>query len=101
MSTRCRAIEVAAFTRWARSSRSSGRARGLTRLVGLVAWWNTPARHVMEGKTGRTVVGSIGYWTVGLGRRYFARGGVRLEGDAIVIAEHSVGSHRPGAAFPS
>ena len=29
------------------------RARGLTRLVGLVAWWNTPARHVMEGKTGR------------------------------------------------
>ena len=50
------------------------RARGLARLVGLVAWWNTPARRVMEGKTGRTVVGSVGYWTVGLGRRYFARG---------------------------
>ena len=62
------------------------RACGLTRLVGLVAWWNTPARHVMEGKTGRKVVGSIGYWAMGPGRRYFARGGVRLEGEEIVIA---------------
>ncbi len=78
------------------------RARGLTRLVGLVAWWNAPARHVMEGKTGRPVVGSVGYWTVGVGRRYFARGGVRLEGEAIVVAAvRSVGAPRPGAAFPS
>jgi GNAT superfamily N-acetyltransferase len=61
------------------------RACGLTRLVGLVAWWNTPARRVMEGKTGRKVVGSIGYWAMGPGRRYFARGGVRLEGEEIVI----------------
>jgi hypothetical protein len=75
------------------------RARGLTRLVGLVAWWNGPARHVMEGKTGRTVVGSVGYWTVGAGpRRYFARGGVRLDGDALVAAAapHAV-VPRPGA----
>jgi hypothetical protein len=78
------------------------RARGLTRLVGLVAWWNTPARHVMEGKTGRTVVGLVGFWTVGLGRRYFARGGVRLEDDAIVVAAvRAVGSPRTVAVRPS
>jgi hypothetical protein len=61
------------------------RACRLTRLVGLVAWWNTPARHVMERKTARTVVGSVGYWTVGPGRWYFARGRVQLERERIVI----------------
>jgi len=70
------------------------RARGLSRLVGLVAWWNTPARHVMVGKTGRTIVGSVGYWAMGLKRRYFARGGVRLEGDEIVVAADSL-AERP------
>jgi GNAT superfamily N-acetyltransferase len=78
------------------------RARRLTRLVGLVAWWNAPARHVMEGKTARTVVGSVGYWTVGPGRRYFVRGGVQLEREGIVIpAACPVGSPTLNAALPS
>jgi hypothetical protein len=83
------------------------RTRDLTRLIGLVAWWNAPARHVMEGKTGRTVVGSIGYWTVGPARRYYARGGVRLEGGEIVVATSlpadvaQSGRDRPGAREPA
>jgi hypothetical protein len=62
------------------------KARGLTRLVGLVAWWNAPARRVMEVKTARTVVGSVGYWSLGAARRYFASGRVWLESDRIVVS---------------
>jgi GNAT superfamily N-acetyltransferase len=79
------------------------RARHLTRLVGLVAWWNAPARHVMEVKTARAVVGSVGYWTVGVRRRYFARGCVRLERDGVIIPtarpEGSPRATRPSAAL--
>jgi hypothetical protein len=62
------------------------RARALVRLVGLVAWWNGPARRVIEVKTSRSVVGSVGYWDLGAGRRYFVHGDVRLEADGIVVA---------------
>jgi GNAT superfamily N-acetyltransferase len=73
------------------------RARGLTRLVGLVARWNSPGRHVMEAKTGRTAIGSVGYWTLGAGpRRYFARGDVRLDNATLVIA-----AARPAAVPPA
>jgi hypothetical protein len=59
--------------------------RSLARLVGLVAWWNDPARRVMEVKTARTVVGSVGFWHLGVARRYFARGSVRLAPEGIVV----------------
>ena len=75
---------------WARAARRPG---------GVVEHPRTPRR--WKARPARTVVGSVGYWTVGLGRRYFARGGVRLEGEAIVPAVRSVGAPRPGAAFPS
>lgn len=55
------------------------RARGLTRLVSLVARWNDPARRVAADRMGSTPVGSVGYWNLGVRRVYFATGGVRLD----------------------
>jgi hypothetical protein len=71
------------------------RTRGLTRLIGLVAWWNDPARRVVEVKTGRRLVGSVGYWRLGPTRRYFARGRVRLEPDGIVVPPEYLEQARP------
>jgi GNAT superfamily N-acetyltransferase len=65
------------------------RKRGFTRLLGMVAPWNRPARHVMHDKTGRTVIGTIGYWQVGPWRRYFARGAVTLAPDGSITVEVS------------
>ena len=79
-------------------------ARGSTRLVGLVAWWNAPARRVMEIKTGRMVVGAVGYWRLAGARRYFARGRVRLEPDGIVLSGDGapgVPAKSSGPAWPS
>jgi hypothetical protein len=55
----------------------------------MVAPWNRPARHVMHDKTGRTVIGTIGYWQVGPWRRYFARGAVTLAPDGSITVEVS------------
>lgn len=54
------------------------RARGLARSITLVAWWNAPALRVVQEKGRRTRAGSVGYWQLPVGRRYFATGSVRL-----------------------
>ena len=52
---------------------------GRTRSISLVAWRNTPALRVSRDRAGRAVVGSVGYWSTGLTRKYFLGGGVRLD----------------------
>jgi hypothetical protein len=49
------------------------RARGCRRSITLVAWWNMPSRRT-QARAGRALVGSVGYWWTGIGRRYFATG---------------------------
>ena len=74
------------------------RASKLTRLIGLVAPWNRSARHVMEVKTRRTMVGSVGFWNLGA-RRYFSRGQVCLEPKGFTVAAPAR-TARPGAETP-
>jgi len=62
------------------------RARGLRRSIALVAWWNTPAMRSSWQKAGRVIVGTTGYWNLGLCRHYFATGDVGLdEGGGVSI----------------
>lgn len=63
-----------------------GRARelGFRRVIGLAASWNTPALLAME-KTGRRVVGTVGYWNILGYRRYFGTGDVRFEQDHVLV----------------
>jgi hypothetical protein len=60
------------------------REHGFVHLLGMVASWNRPARHVMQVKVGRKVIGSVGYWQVGPWRRYFSRGAVRFAPDGAI-----------------
>ena len=75
------------------------RDRGLTRSVGMVAWWNTPSLRVHLGKAGCTVAGTIGCWNIGLWRCYFATGDVDLDRNASIYVrppqgkEHGARSH--------
>ena len=55
------------------------RARGHTRLIGLIAGWNRPALRVAETRLQRPVVGTVGYWTVGPWRPPIVTGSVRLD----------------------
>jgi len=59
---------------WHRAKR-----QGYTRSIGLVAWWNAPSLRVGQQTAGRLVAGRVGYWTVGLGRQYFATGAARFD----------------------
>jgi GNAT superfamily N-acetyltransferase len=61
-----------------------------TRLLGMVSAWNRPAIHVMTAKTGRAVIGAVGYWQLGPWRRYFARGDVAFDASRALIV-------RPGS----
>ena len=60
------------------------RDRGLTRSIGIVAWWNAPSLLVHLSKAGCTVAGTVGYWNMGLWRRYFATGDVCLDKGASI-----------------
>jgi GNAT superfamily N-acetyltransferase len=55
------------------------RERGHRRLVGLIAAWNSPARHVAEVTLQRAVVGTAGYWALGRWRRAIVTGSVQLD----------------------
>jgi GNAT superfamily N-acetyltransferase len=69
------------------------RAVGVSRLVWLAAWWNTPSL-ALTGQIASHVVGTAGYWVLGPCRRYFTAGQVRIEPDGgvrIDAAERGVG----------
>jgi GNAT superfamily N-acetyltransferase len=73
------------------------REHGRGHLLGIVASWNRPARHVMQVKVGRKVIGAVGYWQTGPWRRYFASGAVRFAPDgAIGVDGGSPSLSRPG-----
>jgi hypothetical protein len=55
------------------------RERGRRRLIGLLATWNSPVRHIAEKKLQRSVVGTVGYWTVSGWRAPFVTGRVQLD----------------------
>lgn len=52
---------------------------GLSRSIGIVAWWNAPSLRVNLQKTGRSVAGTVGFWNAGLWRYYFTTGNVYLD----------------------
>jgi hypothetical protein len=56
------------------------RARALNcqRSCSLTAWWNMPSLRINTLKAGRVHVGQVGFWSVGIERRYFATGAARL-----------------------
>jgi len=54
------------------------RERGHRRLIGLIAAWNASARRVAE-ELQRSVIGTVGYWTIGRWRQPLVRGRVRLD----------------------
>jgi GNAT superfamily N-acetyltransferase len=56
------------------------RDQGLRRSIGFIAWWNTPSLRIGWSTTDRTTVGTVGYIRLGLWRRHFATGAVRLAG---------------------
>lgn len=60
------------------------RARGFTRSVTLVAWWNVVALRVARDKAARELAGTVGYWELGVTTRHFATGAVRLGPDGEV-----------------
>ena len=57
------------------------RAQGCSRSVTVIAWWNTRSVSVNQQKAGRTIAGTIGYWNLGPGKRYFTTGDVCFEED--------------------
>jgi hypothetical protein len=54
------------------------RALGCQRAISVAAWWNAPSLRVHTQKAGRVEVGRVGFWSYGVGRRYYATGAVRL-----------------------
>jgi GNAT superfamily N-acetyltransferase len=60
------------------------RRQGIRRHVGLIAEWNRPSLAWAAG-LGWSQLGAIGYrWTL-RGRRYFAEGALRLDGDEVAV----------------
>jgi hypothetical protein len=55
------------------------RERGMRTAIHFVAWWHRPSRRVYLGRAGCRLAGSIGYWNLGLRRRFFTEGAVRLD----------------------
>jgi hypothetical protein len=68
----------------------AARDAGCRRSVALVAWWNRPALRVTRDQMGRHLVGTVGCWTLGPLRRYFATGEVRLDADGVSMHEGDV-----------
>jgi hypothetical protein len=63
----------------------AARDAGCRRSVALVAWWNGPALRVTRDQMGRHLVGTVGCWNLGLARRYFVTGDLRLESDGVAL----------------
>jgi hypothetical protein len=75
------------------------REAGHRRLIGLIAAWNTPARRVAERELQRSVIGTVGYWTIGPWRPPLVRGRVRLDdqGRVVVPLEEDARPRAPSA----
>jgi GNAT superfamily N-acetyltransferase len=61
------------------------REAGHRRLIGLIAAWNTPARRVAERELQRSIIGTVGYWTLGPWRPPLVRGRVHLDDQGRVV----------------
>jgi GNAT superfamily N-acetyltransferase len=68
------------------------RARGHTRLIGLIAGWNRPALRVAETKLQRAVVGSVGCWVLGPWRPPIVTGSVQLDDRGRVFVPSCAGA---------
>ena len=62
------------------------RDQGSIRNVGIMDWWNTISFHAHWENTPFTLVGTIGYWNVGLRKIYFTTGDVSLDERGNVFA---------------
>ena len=62
---------------------------GLSRSIGIVAWWNAPSLRVNLQKIGRSVAGTMGFWNAGLWRYYFTSGDVCLDESNGMWIRHS------------
>ena len=72
------------------------RDHGLSRSIGIVAWWNAPSLRVNLQKIGRSVAGTVGFWNAGLRRYYFTSGDVCLdESGSIWIRSPVLKEHDP------
>jgi len=72
---RRRGIDTAASISYLHMSRDLGYRRAIS----LVASWNTPALHVALRRMHGEVAGTIGYWNLGLARRYVVSGRVCVD----------------------
>jgi hypothetical protein len=61
------------------------REHGHRRMIGLLATWNSPVRHIAEEKLQRSVVGTVGYWTVCGWRPPLVTGRVQLDASGCVF----------------
>jgi len=64
---------------------TQARHRGLRRCITMVAWWNTPGLRVNKRQEGWTVVGRVGYWDIGIHRRYYATGDISIAGRNVTL----------------
>ena len=62
------------------------RDQGSMRNVGIMDWWNAISFHVHWENTPFTLVGTIGYWNVGLRKIHFTTGDVSLDESGNVFA---------------
>lgn len=68
--------------------------KGCKRSIALVATWNKPSLRTSGEKTGRKVVGKVGYWAMGK-NRYFVTGHVQLDEYGNVYVPENVFSRGP------
>lgn len=68
--------------------------RGLRRRVFIVATWNRPSL-VLDWGAAVERLGTVGYWNLGVARRYFASGAVRLDGPVVRILSGASGAGGP------
>ena len=55
------------------------RDRGADTAIFFVAWWHSPSIRVLTRDVGARLVGSIGFWRLGIRRHYFVGGAARLD----------------------
>ena len=75
------------------------RERGHRRLIGLIAAWNLPVRRIAEEELRRSVVGTVGYWTVGRGRPPLVTGRVRLDESGHLFVPVDEGARLPSDSW--
>lgn len=86
---RRRGIDAAAAIAYLHRLRDLGYRRALS----LIASWNRPALGVALGRMHGQAAGTVGYWNLGVARRYVVSGGVRLDanGQVFIAAAEAAG----------